>query len=72
MAETRAIHVEKTSNLITSHAFADTLLDLEVNFQVIKLEGSIFVWIGKDSKFGSLAMALATKFVSTKRKIQRK
>ncbi|XP_064639815.1 proteasome assembly chaperone 4-like [Lineus longissimus] len=42
--------------------FSDSLLDLEVNFQVIKMEGSFFLWIGKDPYFGNLAMALTTKF----------
>lgn len=46
------------------HVFSDKIMDTVVNFQVLKLKDSFYVWIGSSNKLGNVTVAMPTKFVS--------
>ena len=46
------------------HTFSDTLLDQKVNFQILKMTESLYVWIGTSPEMNALAVAMCTKYVS--------
>lgn len=46
------------------HVFFDKIMDTVVNFQVLKLKDSFYVWIGSSNKLGNVTVAMPTKFVS--------
>ena len=48
------------------HLFSDKIMDTVVNFQVLKLRDSFYVWIGTSNKLGNVTVAMPTKFVSFK------
>lgn len=50
------------------HLFSDKIMDTVVNFQVLKLRDSFYVWIGTSNKLGNVTVAMPTKFVSFKPK----
>lgn len=46
------------------HVFSDKIMDTVVNFQVLKLKDSFYVWMGSSNKLGNVTVAMPTKFVS--------
>lgn len=46
------------------HVFSDKIMDTVVNFQVLKLKDSFYVWIGSSNKLRNVTVAMPTKFVS--------
>lgn len=42
------------------HTFKDKIMEHEVFFQVIKLQDSFYIWLGKSSQFGDLSVAMVT------------
>ncbi|GFT58864.1 proteasome assembly chaperone 4 [Nephila pilipes] len=48
--------------LLKTHTFEDTLLDCHVIFHVIKMKDSLFLWIGDQGNFDSLAVAMKTPY----------
>lgn len=48
----------------TMHTFSDTFLDQRVNFQILKMTDSLYIWIGSSPEMGALAVAMCTKYVS--------
>ena len=50
------------------YLFSDKIMDTVVNFQVLKLKDSFYVWIGTSNKLGNVTVAMPTKFVSFKPK----
>nr|XP_022321056.1 proteasome assembly chaperone 4-like [Crassostrea virginica] len=46
------------------HFFSDKIMDTVVNFQVLKLRDSFYVWIGTSNKLGNVTVAMPTKFSS--------
>ena len=53
------------NNKICIHNFSSLILDSRVHFHVMKMEGSLFVWIGRNPEFENLAVAMCTKYVRT-------
>lgn len=49
---------------IKYHVFSDKIMDSVVNFQVMKLKDSFYIWIGTSCKLGNLTVAMPTEFVS--------
>ena len=47
------------------HTFFDTLLEQKVQFQILKMTDSLYVWIGTSSEMNALAVAMCTKYVSS-------
>lgn len=48
----------------TLHSFSETLLDQNVQFQILKMTESLYIWIGSSPEMSSLAVAMCTKYVS--------
>nr|XP_034300422.1 proteasome assembly chaperone 4-like [Crassostrea gigas] len=46
------------------HVFSDKIMDTVVNFQVLKLKDSFYVWMGSSNKLGNVTVAMPTKFSS--------
>lgn len=46
------------------HTFFDTLLEQKVQFQILKMTDSLYVWIGTSSEMNALAVAMCTKYDS--------
>uniref|UniRef100_R4FN57 Proteasome assembly chaperone 4 n=2 Tax=Rhodnius TaxID=13248 RepID=R4FN57_RHOPR len=59
--------LEYCDSSFKTHEFAGTVFDTQVNFKVLKMDNSIFIWIGLFSKeiFGDLCLAMSTRFQST-------
>ncbi|GFY72230.1 proteasome assembly chaperone 4 [Trichonephila inaurata madagascariensis] len=49
-------------SLLKTHTFTDTLLDCHVIFHIIKMKDSLFLWIGDQGNFDSLAVAMKTPY----------
>ena len=47
------------------HTFFDTLLEQKVQFQILKMTDSLYVWIGTSSEMNALTVAMCTKYVSS-------
>ncbi|KFM65064.1 hypothetical protein X975_00697, partial [Stegodyphus mimosarum] len=43
-----------------SHTFEDTLLDVPVTFFLLKMKECLFIWVGDQGNFDSLAVAMNT------------
>ena len=50
---------------IKVHEFSGKLLDSLVNFHVMKMADSLYIWIGTDPKLVNLALAMQTPYVSS-------
>ncbi len=60
-----SVPVTQTETKLGVHTFVDNILDQNVYFHVLKLEGSFYVWIGlKPARMDNLAVAMATRLVS--------
>ncbi|XP_054713389.1 proteasome assembly chaperone 4-like [Uloborus diversus] len=55
----------KDSDIISTHLFQDVLLDVPVTFYVIRMKDCLFLWIGDQGKFESLAVAIKTPYNSS-------
>ncbi|GFT41278.1 proteasome assembly chaperone 4 [Trichonephila clavipes] len=51
-------------SLLKTHTFTDTLLDCHVTFHIIKMKDSLFLWIGDQGNFNSLAVAMETPYTT--------
>ena len=58
--------MENSSN-ITVQTFTENFLGQEVLFYVLRLEKSFLLWIGTETTFKTLAVAMNTRFVSYKK-----
>ncbi|XP_035230441.1 proteasome assembly chaperone 4-like [Stegodyphus dumicola] len=45
-----------------SHIFEDTLLDVPVTFLLLKMKECLFIWVGDQGNFDSLAVAMNTPY----------
>ncbi|XP_072013507.1 proteasome assembly chaperone 4-like [Amphiura filiformis] len=60
-AET-SLSVTTTDTKLGVHNFTENILDQNVYFHVLKLEGSFYLWIGlKPARMDNLAVAMATR-----------
>lgn len=48
------------------HEFSDTFLDQTVHFQILRMKDSLYIWIGSSPELSSLAVAMCTKYVSSR------
>ncbi len=53
-----------TENACTAHTFMETVADIPITFHIIKMNSSLFVWIGDKYTFDNLAVAVNTKYKS--------
>ena len=60
--ETREI--AQTETTFSLHNFSERLLENTVHFQVLKMDGSFFLWLGTGRNLDKLAVSIPTKFVS--------
>ncbi|GFU75084.1 proteasome assembly chaperone 4 [Trichonephila clavipes] len=51
-------------SLLKTHTFTDTLLDCHVTFHIIKMKESLFLWVGDQGNFNSLAVAMKRPYTS--------
>ncbi|GIY94104.1 proteasome assembly chaperone 4 [Caerostris extrusa] len=55
---------ELAEPIIKAHTFKENLLDCPVTFHIIKMKDSLFIWIGDQGSFDSLAVAMPTPYDS--------
>lgn len=49
---------------LTVRTFSETFVGERVHFYVLRLKQSFLVWVGTDTTFSTLAVAMNTRFVS--------
>ena len=54
----REFNITPESTKICVHKFSEKLLDHVVHFQIISLENSFFIWIGKEPVLQNLSVAV--------------
>ena len=62
--EIQSATCEKVGTNLVVHNFSEELMDQKVNFQVVKMSESLFLWIGTGREIANLAVAMCTKYVS--------
>ena len=55
---------ERVGTNLGVHSFSEELMDKKVNFQVVKMSESLFLWMGTGREIANLAVAMCTKYVS--------
>jgi len=57
--------LDEPSPMMGIHTFSENIMDSIVYFQVISMDESFHLWVGNSPcKFGDMAVAMQTKFVS--------
>ncbi len=52
--------------VITTKQFSKTLLGCEIHFYIMRMQQSVLVWIGRDSSFKNLSVAMKSQLVGNR------
>ncbi|KAK6185418.1 hypothetical protein SNE40_007660 [Patella caerulea] len=43
---------------LSIHNFSEKIMDIQVNYQVLKMEDSFHIWIGNEAEMGNMSLAM--------------